>query len=210
MEKLIISFLISIIFISCGSKEDKPLLEGSWKGELRPGTSAISLVFNISRNDKDELSATMDSPDQDVFGIQIDEVIVENNSIKLKLASMNASFSGSYNNEGQFDGTWVQNGQSIPLVLTILDGPVDYSKAQDPEEPYPYNSIDITFKNTDSEINLAGTFTYPEGDGPFPALVLVSGSGPQDRNEKIMGHRNNGRLWLHYGKLIDLLIRMKL
>jgi len=189
MEKLIIIFLILIIFISCEPKKDKPVLEGSWKGELRLGDSVIPLVFNISRNDQDELTGTMDSPDQKVFGIPLDQITVENKSIKLNLSSINASFSGSFNSEGQLDGTWEQNGKSLPMILNKLDGPIDYSKPQDPKEPYPYNSIDISFENTDAGITLAGTLTYPEGNGPFPALVLVTGSGPQDRDEKILGHR---------------------
>ena len=67
--------------------------------------------------------------------------------------------------------------------------PIVVNRPQEPKPPFPYKSEEVTFHNDKSNIDLAGTLTIPEGKGPFPAVVLVTGSGPQDRDEALMGHK---------------------
>src|SRR5262249_37713895 len=70
-----------------------------------------------------------------------------------------------------------------------LDKAPDYSRPQDPKKPYPYREEEVTFENKTAKIKLAGTLTLPKEGGPFPAVLLITGSGPQDRDESIFGHK---------------------
>jgi pimeloyl-ACP methyl ester carboxylesterase len=88
--------------------------------------------------------------------------------------------------DGRMTGTFIQGGAffGFEFARTESAGP---ARPQQPEPPYPYDATDVAFENGD--VTLAGTLTVPEGDGPFPAAVLVSGSGPQDRNEEVFEHK---------------------
>ncbi len=88
----------------------------------------------------------------------------------------------------QIVGTFTQMGQALPLVLSLGELK-ETNRPQDPQKPYPYISEDVYFTQSKEGFRLAGTITRPEGDGPFPAVVLISGSGPQNRDEALMGHR---------------------
>jgi pimeloyl-ACP methyl ester carboxylesterase len=132
----------------------------------------------------------MDSPDQGGFGIPISQITVHGRHVDLAAAGIGASFSGDLSADGsQLSGTATQAGQSTPLTLLKQPGPLDYRRPQDPVAPYPYNSVDVTFANSDAGITLAGTLTWPQGAGPFTAAVLIAGSGPNNRNEELMNHR---------------------
>jgi pimeloyl-ACP methyl ester carboxylesterase len=86
------------------------------------------------------------------------------------------------------EGTWTQGGRGLPLTLERTDEPFELSRPQTPEPPFPYASREVTFENEADGVTLAGTLLTPDGEGPFPAVLFVSGSGPQDRNETLMGH----------------------
>lgn len=62
-------------------------------------------------------------------------------------------------------------------------------RPQEPKEPYPYHTEDVTFPSEEQGIELAGTLTLPSANGVYPAVVLISGSGPQNRDEEWMGHK---------------------
>ena len=89
------------------------------------------------------------------------------------------------------DGVWTQNGGSMPLVLKRGANAVavETKRPQNPVKPYPYREEDVTYDNTAAHITLAATLTTPAGPGPFPAVLLITGSGPQDRDESLAGHR---------------------
>lgn len=84
-------------------------------------------------------------------------------------------------------GTWFQSGLEIPVTLERQEQPIAFERPQEPVPPFPYESTDVRFDNGD--VSLAGTLVVPDGAGPFPAVVLVSGSGPQDRNDTLVGHQ---------------------
>jgi len=89
----------------------------------------------------------------------------------------------------QLEGTLTTGGDTVPVSLDRRDEPFAFERPQVPEPPYPYLEEEIVFPNTEAGFDLAGTLTIPKGDGPFPAVVLISGSGPQDRDEQLAGHR---------------------
>jgi pimeloyl-ACP methyl ester carboxylesterase len=88
-------------------------------------------------------------------------------------------------------GIFKQAGQEMPLQLSRVKGEIHQklNRPQEPKAPFPYTSKDVVIKTKTEGVKLAGTLTIPEGKGPFPAVVLVSGSGPQNRNEELMGHK---------------------
>ena len=164
-------------------------VEGVWQGSIKVNAFELRLLFNIKR-ENDSWTGTMDSLDQNASGIPISEVQVEENVVTLKLKSIGGAFQGEVNEAGsEINGEWKQGGQGRPLKILRIEKAPDLSRPQDPKKPYPYNEEEVTFENEAAKIKLAGTLTFPKSGGPFPVAILVSGSGPQDRNESLMGHR---------------------
>ncbi|HTO15040.1 MAG TPA: alpha/beta fold hydrolase [Edaphocola sp.] len=160
--------------------------EGSWGGVIKFQSMELGLIFNIQTSDG-RLTATMDSPNQGATGIPVKEVRIKADSIFLAIPEISLEYHGKWINEQSIDGLLLQYGARYPLTLK-RDGVKNIIKPQTPEKPYPYKEQEVSFLNKKENIELKGTLTLPEGKGPFPAIVLVSGSGPQDRNETILGH----------------------
>ncbi|MFB6278954.1 MAG: alpha/beta hydrolase family protein [Salinibacter sp.] len=166
-------------------------LPGAWSGTLDTGAAELRIVFHIEQGE-DGLTATMDSPDQGATGIPVSDVTAAADSVVLTVARIGGTYAGALASGGdKIEGTWTQGGQSLALTLTPAEasdtGPPP--RPQHPEPPYPYVQENVTFRNESVGLTLAGTLTRPEGDGPHPAAVLVSGSGPQDRNSEVFNHK---------------------
>src|SRR5207245_4565713 len=86
-------------------------------------------------------------------------------------------------------GIWTQGGITRNLKFERSDQLLELVRPQNPVRPYPYREEQVTFANPKAQVSLAGTLTLPPGPGPFPAAVLIAGSGPQDRDEAVAGHR---------------------
>ena len=164
---------------------------GTWMGTLDIGAAQLRLRFVIAETDG-VLGATLFSVDQGNAQIPVAETTVSGDTISMTMPMVGASFRGTHSEEGgKITGTFTQAGQSFPLVLERAadDEPPPPNRPQNPEEPYPYLAEDVTYANPEGGHTLAGTFTRPASGGPFPAVILISGSGPQDRDEALMGHR---------------------
>ena len=165
-------------------------LVGAWAGALDTGGGgSLRIVFHFADGDDGSLDATMDSPDQGAYGIAAGPVTVDGHSVRIEVPVVSGHFEGTFLDEaGRIDGTWHQGGASLPLVLEPSDdaGP---NRPQEPEPPFPYEATDVSFESAATGVTLGGTLTVPPGNGPHPAAVLVSGSGPQDRDETVFGHR---------------------
>lgn len=163
-------------------------ITGSWSGILDVGPAKFPLVFNIVQKEG-TYSATMDSPNQGAKGIPVSTVTFKDARLNLAIANLMLSYEGTLRNDSII-GTFKQNGMSFPLSLTR--GKVEVKqivRPQDPQPPYPYYSEEVRFENQQAGITLAGTFTRPQEGKNFPVAVLVSGSGPQNRNEELLDHR---------------------
>ncbi len=166
-----------------------PNLAGTWMGTLNVGMQ-LRLVFHVSADSSGGWTATLDSPDQGAMGIPMDAVVVNGDSVRLDLAAAMAHYEGVVAGPDTLDGKWVQSGRALPLLLGRTVGTPDYSRPQEPKPPFPYTAVEVTFENPRADsVTLAGTLTLPEGPGPFPAVVLVTGSGAQNRNEELLGHK---------------------
>jgi len=162
-------------------------LSGDWHGLLQAGSTRLRLVFHIV-NTGDGIQTTMDSPDQGALGIPVSSQYI-NGQLKIELAQAGLSYTAVLK-DSLLDGQFRQGGLQVPLVLSRKASEKKaLHRPQEPKPPFPYRSEEVRFLNREDSVTLAGTLTLPEGKGPFPVVVLVSGSGPQDRNEELFGHK---------------------
>lgn len=169
-------------------------LKGAWEGTLKAGGADLRLVLRVEPDEADaeRLVAVLDSPDQGVEGIPVSRVELKDGAVSFVAGTVGGRFEGKLDANGAaVDGEWSQGGNALPLVLKRTEKPskVPTERPQDPKGPLPYDVEEVTFANEGAGLTLAGTLTRPRGEGPFAAAVLVSGSGPQDRDESLLGHR---------------------
>ena len=154
--------------------------KGSWSGELNIQGIKLPLVFNFTDD-----GCTIDSPSQGAKGIKAEKSITPEGKLKVTAGMIGASFEGTME-EQTITGTFTQNGMSLPL--TLKPGEQKNNRPQTPVPPFPYITEEVTFSNGD--ITLNGTLTLPEGwDKNTKAVVMVTGSGQQNRDEEIFDHK---------------------
>lgn len=183
MRKIALTLLTILISITVFGQE----ITGQWNGVLKVQGIQLRLVFNISKTDNG-FSATMDSPDQGAKGIPTTSTSFENSTLKITIDNAKIKYEGILRNDNIIIGTFNQSGQTFPLDLS--KGKIEKMvRPQEPAKPYSYYSEEVTFENKTAGITLAGTLTLPEKDGVFPVVVLISGSGPQNRDEELLEHK---------------------
>lgn len=151
----------------------------------------MRIRLHVSRGADGVLAGKMDSPDQGATGIPVSAITFSGADLKWELKTANASYEGKLSADGaEIAGTFTQ-GRSIPLTLKRMskEDMKPVLRPQEPKAPFPYKSEDVTFPSKAAGVTMAGTLTVPEGLGPHPAVVLITGSGPQDRDEALMGHK---------------------
>lgn len=163
-------------------------LTGPWRGIIDLGQMKLPLVFNFSESGDGKTSCTLDSPSQGVTGIPTDVTFCSGDSVALQCRSIGASFRGNVDSDS-ITGNFMQRGMSLPLVLKP-DAPLEDRRPQTPRPPFPYTVTDTVFTSADGVL-LSGTLTLPSDmkGKKTPAIVLVTGSGPQNRDEEIFEHR---------------------
>ena len=184
--------LIAVVCVVCfaGVARGQASVAGDWTGGISINGGVLHLAIHIAKTD-DGYQGTLDSIDQGARGIPITSVALTGTSLTLKVGAVNGTYEGTVSADGTtIDGVWSQGGGSLPLVLTRGSGATAPAprRPQNPAKPYPYREEEISFDNTDAGITLAATLTIPAGAGPFPAVLLITGSGPQDRDESLAGH----------------------
>jgi pimeloyl-ACP methyl ester carboxylesterase len=168
----------------------EPDVVGHWKGSLKAAALELRIIFNISKSPQGQLTANMDSPDQGAKGLPMDSVKLEGDKLTLESRRIAGVYQGAISADGhEIKGQWQQGGQTFPLDLVRLDKEPDYTRPQEPTKPYPYEEQEVTLENKAAGIKLAGTLTLPKSSTSAPAVVLLTGSGAQDRNESIVGHQ---------------------
>lgn len=173
-----------------------PEISGSWSGKLSIGPASLNIVFNFSKDQDGNLTCTMESPDQGsgLFPAMVE--IAGTDSIAITVPGISASYSGRLLTDSvsgeitSAKGTFRQNGMVMPLDLKY--GKPIIFRPQTPVAPFPYRTEEVTFRNGDAL--LSGTLTYPVGysvekDMKVPAVIMVTGSGQQNRDEEIFSHK---------------------
>ena len=193
MKKTIITLLTAIaVMTSQAQVNSTTTLEGSWSGKLKVGAMSLTLVLHLEEADG-YVKASLDSPDQGAKGISAYKEYLSDDSVAVKVESIGATYRAKLK-DGKLDGTFSQMGMKIPLVLT--KGVPEVKRPQEPKQPYPYDTEEVTFKNEADGATLSGTLTWPVGydknlkKKKKPVVLLfVSGSGQQNRDEELMNHK---------------------
>jgi uncharacterized protein len=186
MKIHLIAFAIGILIANLVYGQN---ITGQWNGILKVQGTQLRIVFNISKAENGYTS-TMDSPDQGAKGIPVTTTSFENSTLKLTVSNLGVEYQGTLGNDNVIVGNFKQAGMSFPLNLSKgTTESIKLVRPQEPKKPYPYLDEEVTFENTKAGIKLAGTLTLPSKSGNFPAVVLITGSGAQNRNEEIMGHK---------------------
>ena len=164
--------------------------EGVWQGALEGNGMRLRLQLHVSHDDQKQLVAALDSPDQGVSGLPAIKVSQKEAGFHFEIPVVSGVYDGTLNAaKTAISGSWQQNGVEQKLDFQRSDQLLELVRPQNPVKPYPYREEEITFPNGKAKIALAGTLTLPRGQGPFPAAILLSGSGPHDRDESLVGHR---------------------
>lgn len=191
-SSLPLEFKRATALVKTEHKPAKPSdIDGAWMGTLDLGTVQLRVVFHIL-NTEDGLTATMDSPDQGANGLPTTSVTRDGARLKIEAKAIGGVFEGAIAADlSSIDGTFTQLGAAHPLVLKRVKdkAEMELKRPQVPTKPYPYREEEVSYDNKVQNVTLAATLTIPEGKGPFPAVVLITGSGPQDRDESLMGHK---------------------
>jgi hypothetical protein len=185
MRKFNILIILLLTFNFIQAQE----IVGDWYGTLKVQGTELPLVFHVQKKDS-IYTSTMDSPKQGAFDIKVDLTQYENSNLDLKILQMGINYEGSFDSSAEkISGTFKQGAMSFPLNLTRENIVEKVKRPQEPKELFPYSSENITFYNKKDNINLAGTLTLPENKEDFPTVILISGSGPQDRNDELFDHK---------------------
>ncbi len=164
-------------------------LQGSWLGKVDLNSRLLRVVFNF-RPSGDTLLVTLDSPDQATKDLPVKRAWMIGDSVFIDAAFVHGQYSGlMLKGDTAMEGLWTQGSFSTELAFKKLAGAFLLRRPQEPRGPFPYKSEDLVFTNKQAGVELAGTLTIPEGQGPFPAVILVTGSGPQNRNEELFNHK---------------------
>ena len=165
-------------------------VEGTWQGVVDENYVHHRLQLHISHDDKGGLTASLDSLDQGVSGLPAAKVTEKAGELHLEIPVASGAYDGKLNAaRNELSGTWTQNGEQHALNFKRSNRVLEERRPQNPRKPYPYTEEEVSFANANAHVTLAGTLTLPKRAGPFPAAVLISGSGPHDRDETIAGHK---------------------
>ena len=191
-QPLELNFTRGEIAVKPRPKPAKPSdIDGDWLGTLDTGMAKLRLALHIA-NTEDGLTATMDSLDQGANGMPVTTITQNGSSLKFEMKAIGGAYDGNIGKDLQsFEGMWTQGGRSWPLVFKRVKNAseLELRRPQNPVKPYPYREEEVSYNNPAANIKLAATLTIPPGKGPFPAVLLIAGSGPHDRDESLMGHR---------------------
>lgn len=191
--KILINLLALFIAIAINTRDisGETNYISLWEGKIILGNGEDpKVVFKFFKTGNDSIGAFIDSPDQGAKDIPTNKVIYGDDSVYVQIKAIQGFYAGKFNSDKtKIEGKWNQRGASFVLNLDRTDKVEEVKHPQEPKRPFPYNEEDVTFENKEAGITLAGTFTYPKDGSSFPAVVLVTGSGPQNRDEAVLGHK---------------------
>jgi pimeloyl-ACP methyl ester carboxylesterase len=190
MKKLIIC-VFTLCIVSQLKAQD---IAGSWLGSISVGGLSIRVVFNISKNGETYIT-TLDSPDQKAFGIACSKTTVVKDSLFIEIAALGGSYKGLFDEKDGITGIFQQGGKKLALDLKHISADEkaglgkDRVRPQTPKQPYGYYSEDVEYDNAGKNQHYSGTFTRPAGSGAYQAVIIISGSGTQDKDGTLFGHK---------------------
>lgn len=184
----VLLFLILIFSFKTFGQSGYQKIEGSWQGFIVNEKDTFVLVFDVNSESKTPVLMTF--PYIAKEDVRPQGLRFENDTLRLSVSSLAARIQLVYKNENEMDGLWIATNTKDTLSLRMqkTNHPFRVHRPQMPKEPFPYASEIITITNKKAKVSLEGTLTLPQGEGVFPCVILVTGSGPQDRNSEILMH----------------------
>jgi pimeloyl-ACP methyl ester carboxylesterase len=165
-------------------------LEGTWEGALDVGAMKLRLALKVTKAADGAFAAKLDSLDQGAKDLQVDVISMKDGAVHFEMRQLQAVFDGTLNRESsEIAGQFKQAGVTFPLVLKRVAKPTTLNRPQEPKPPFPYDEEEVSYENKRDGVKLAGTLTLPRDKASAPAVILISGSGPQNRNEELLGHK---------------------
>ena len=171
------------------SRSTQKRMDGIWVGVVEVSGIKIRLILRITENSGGALTARLDVPDQGASDLPVELITVQGQQVRFEASNL-GSYEGTLSNDAsEISGQLKQGTVTHPVTFKRTDKAPTLGRPQDPRKPYPYIEEEVSYENKTDAVKLAGTLTLPRTKGPFPAVVLITGSGQQDRNETIAGHR---------------------
>lgn len=189
MNKSQFTVLLLLFSVYCFSQE----IAGTWNGIIELGENKqIVFIFNIETTSDDNLITTIDIPSNRISGLKPATTHFKNDSLLIDGSNLGIKYHGILNKKTQqIEGTFTEGINALRLILKRDKINIEKRivRPQEPVKPYPYYEEEVSFENKDAKITLSGTLTMPQKNGKFPVVILISGSGPQDRDETFSGHK---------------------
>lgn len=194
MQKILYKLALCVLFSSSlpAFSEDA---QGDWMGKI---AGQLRLHVHVEKSSRGIWTVNLRSPDQGNMKIDADQVEVTDQRLSFAISGLHANFDSKWDEVSKtWKGQWHQ-GQDLPLSLSRMDAQAASAATGLPKRPQeekiskdtlPYRSEEVNFSSKSKQFQLAGTYSVPQGVGPFPAVILVHGSGPNTRNEEIFGHK---------------------
>lgn len=162
-------------------------LDGTWEGSVRRNNVDLRFMLRVSTGPGGTI-ASFDSPDQLAIGLPVSGLAREGDTVRFTVPAGNTTFTGTLAGD-RLSGRWTDGGESV-FVRRAAGSAVTMRRPQTPQPPFPYRVEEVSIPNPRAPgVTLAGTLTLPQGQGPFPAAILITGSGAQDRDETLFGHK---------------------
>lgn len=191
IARITLCFTLIAFSLQVSAQTKNQAIVGNWKGILNAGNQSLQQIIHI-KQDMDMLSLTMDIPEQGATNLQCQDVLFRADSLFFNYK--NAFFyKGKLTANDSITGTFMQNGFSFPLNFSrsdsLSDSVTTFIRPQTPKPPFPYVSRDVIYHTPDGKLQYGATITMPDTTGKYPAILLITGSGQQNRDEEIFGHK---------------------
>lgn len=181
-------FLSSFLFVATAHclVAQEYVANSIWEGKLHNIRLVLKIASDSSTN---QTTAVFDSPDQGAMGLKISELRISKDSLIAYSSVVGGGFYGTFNKDRtELTGEWRQGG-AMPLVLKKVEKVSEIKRPQTPQEPFSYKEKEVIYHNEDKSIQYGATLTLPDTNANVPAVILISGSGQQDRDETLFNHK---------------------
>lgn len=184
MSKILVVMVFLVFSVALKGQD----ITGNWAGKLNIQGIQLRVLFHITRSE-DVYVTTMDSPDQGAQGIPTGKTEYSNSVLTIVAPRMGMTYTGTWQGNDTIKGIFMQSGITLPLELVRSEKSGELLRPQEPKPPYPYHVEEVTVENAKAGVKLAGTLTLPVRGEDYPVVILITGSGPQNRDEEVMGHK---------------------
>ncbi|PUZ24261.1 hypothetical protein GA0116948_107150 [Chitinophaga costaii] len=193
--KYVIAFMLALLTgaAAMAQKDPQPDITGNWYSVLNVNGHKLRINLILQKKSDTSYSGQLLSPDQMKTGLPLTRAALHGDTLFLEVATANARFEGVWDYRASaYIGSYKQNGLSLPTGFSRTETSVQDiqpNRPQNPKPPFNYVVQEVLIPNDSARLTLAGTFTRPSRNKRYPVVVMITGSGPQDRDETVFGHK---------------------